>query len=82
MTVAQIAREFAWLKELQRTLRLYEREHGAPYGSAGLRRDVIEHMRRLAKLMKYGAPVVLLLALLPSVAWGRSTFTRPRRSRA
>jgi hypothetical protein len=72
MTAAQIAREFNRLKDLQRLLRLHEREHGTPLGTACLRRDVVEHMRRLAKLMKYGAPVaVLLLAMLPSVAMAR-----------
>jgi hypothetical protein len=71
MTAAQIKREFYRLKDLQRLLRLHEREHGTPLGTACLRRDVVEHMRRLAKLMKYGAPAVLLLALLPSVAWGQ-----------
>jgi len=55
MSAAEVAREFTRLKDLQRLLRFYERRYSAPFGTAGLRRDVIEQMRKLAKLMKYGA---------------------------
>lgn len=55
MSAAEVTREFTRLKDLQRLLRFYERRYGAPLGTSCLRRDVVEQMRKLAKLMKYGA---------------------------
>lgn len=55
MSSVETAREFTRLKDLQRLLRFYERRYGAPIGTACLRRDVVEQMRKLAKVMKYGA---------------------------
>jgi hypothetical protein len=75
MTAAQIAREFTRLKDLQRLLRLYEGTYNPPLGTACLRRDVIEQMRKLAKLMTlYAVPLCLLLALLPSVAMAQEHY--------
>lgn len=69
MSAAEAAREFTRLKDLQRLLRFYERRYQAPLGTACLRRDVIEQMRKLAKLMKYGAPALALLLLaMPALA--------------
>lgn len=71
MTAAQLAREFARLKDAQRLLRFCERECGAP-GPSSVRLDVIEQMRILARLIAiHVVPLCLLLALLPSGAWAQ-----------
>lgn len=54
MTAAQVAREFTYLRTLQRLLRLYEESHGNVHGVAHLRLQVIDEMKKAAKLMKYG----------------------------
>lgn len=70
MTAARAAREFALLKRMQRDLRLYEIRYGDLAGLAQLlRREIIERMQRLAKLMRYGVAAALVLAfVLPALA--------------
>jgi hypothetical protein len=55
MNAAQIARQFTYFRTLQKNLRLYETLYGDVCGVSVLRRHVVEQMRRLAKLMRYGA---------------------------
>lgn len=69
MTAAQIAREFTRLQRMQRDLRLYEVLHGDVCAVVFLRRHVVEQMRRLAKLMRYGATAAMLVMLcMPALA--------------
>lgn len=57
MNAAQTARQFTYFRTLQKNLRLYETLYGDVCGVSMLRWHVVEHMRRLAKLMRYGAAV-------------------------
>lgn len=63
MTAAQIAREFTRLKRMQRDLRLEEeehRDHPIAWQCRWLRWLVANRMQRLAKLMRYGAALLML----------------------
>lgn len=53
MNAAHLARQFTYLRTLQRLLKLYEVSHGDLYGVATLRQHVLDEMKRVAKLMYY-----------------------------
>lgn len=57
MSAAQAARELAKLQTLQKLLRFHEVQHGHIFGLREVRQHVIEQMRRVAKLVQYGARV-------------------------
>jgi hypothetical protein len=63
MKAAAIARQFAYFRTLQKNLRLYETLYGDVCGVSMLRRHVIEEMRRLAKLMRYGVAACALMLI-------------------
>jgi len=64
MNAAQIARRFTYFRTLQKNLRLYEAIYGDVCGLSPLRRHVIEEMRKLAKLMRYGAATLAALVIV------------------
>lgn len=69
MTAAQIAREFTKWRRLQCLLREYEEQHGQVCGVQHLRQHVIQQMKRLARMMRYGATAAgLLLLIVPALA--------------